>query len=130
MRSAPWMKKSLLGGMCLTLLVGMVAPYALAQDDPAPKHTIKEVMKAAHDKTNGVLGKVLGGTASDDDKKALLDLYISLVESKPAKGDMASWHMLAGKAATAAAKVVVGREGATEELKAATTCAACHKLHK
>lgn len=111
---------------CALLLATSLAPMAYA-DDAEPKHTIKEVMKAHK---AGLLKKVVGGDASDEEKKQLLDLYISLVESKPSKGDIGSWHNLAGRAATAAAKVVVGREGAEKELEAATNCKACHDVHK
>ncbi len=100
-----------------------------AQDaESKPKHTIKEVMKNAH--KDGLLKKVLEGEATEAEKLDLLDNYISLVECEPPKGSMESWQNLAGRAALAAAKVAVGREGATAELKAATNCAACHKAHK
>ncbi|MCA9128250.1 MAG: hypothetical protein KDB22_14255 [Planctomycetales bacterium] len=101
-----------------------------ADEETKAKHTIKEVMKIGHNKESGVLGKVLSGNATDDEKKLLLDLYISMLESKPKKGEMDSWQKLAGGTALAAAKVVVGREGALDELKEASNCAACHKLHK
>lgn len=117
------------GLICLAVLAGtMVAPLAVAEEEGGPKHSIKEVMKLAH--KDGLLKKVLGGEASDDDKKMLLDLYVSMLEGKPKKGDMASWQTLAGKSALAAAKVVVGREGALKELEAATNCKACHSVHK
>ena len=93
-----------------------------------PKHSIKEVMQNAH--IGGLLKKVIDGQASPEEKLTLLDHYISLLENKPPKGDMDSWHELAGKAALASAKVVVGRESAADELKIATNCAACHKVHK
>ena len=97
-------------------------------DEKKPKHTIKEVMKNAL--KGDLQKKVLSGNASDEDKKRVLDMYISMVESKPPKGEMNSWHNLAGAAALAAAKVEVGREGAAEELKIATNCKACHSEHK
>ena len=103
---------------------------AFSADDAAskPKHTIKEVMQNAN--KGGLLKKVLDGQATPGEKLALLDHYISLLENKPPKGDMDSWNELAGKAALASAKVVVGRQGAPAELKNATNCAACHKVHK
>lgn len=85
-------------------------------------------MKIAH--KDGLLKKILGGSATDEDKKALLDAYVSLVENTPAKGDIESWHKLAGGSALAAAKVVVGREDSLKELEAATNCKACHDIHK
>ena len=130
MRSSHWLKISAFGVLSLSLAVGaFVLPTALAQEEGAkPKHTIKEVMAA--NKPNQLLSKVIKGEASADEKKELLDLFVSLVENKPKKGDMESWHTLAGGAALAAAKVVVGREGAEKELEAATNCKACHSVHK
>lgn len=103
---------------------------AFSADEPPnqPKHTIKDVMQKVH--KEGLLKKVLDGQASSEEKLALLDHYISLLENKPPKGDMDSWHELAGKATLASAKVVVGREGAPAELKNATSCVACHKVHR
>ncbi len=117
--------------VALGLVVGSLrgaAPNALAQEPESPKHTIKEVMKVGH--KDGLLKKILDGAGTDEDKQLLLDLYISLVESKPEKGDEDSWYELAGAAAMASAKVVVGREGAIESLKVATNCKACHDVHK
>lgn len=129
MRSNPWFRVSIVGVSCLALVVGaMMLPLAQAAEETKPKHTIKDVMKLGH--KDGLLKKILKGDASEDDKKKLLDLYISMVESKPSRGDINSWHNLAGKATVAAAKVVVGREGAEKELEAATNCKACHSVHK
>ena len=119
--------------LCLAVVAavvfGVVQTIVMADHhEKKAKHNIKEVMKKAH--KDGLLKKVLGGDASIEEKHELLDLYISLVENKPPKGEMDSWHKLAGGAALAAAKVVVGREGAGSELKSATTCGACHKPHK
>ena len=127
------MKKYLLGIPCLLFLTSfLVAPLALASPDdeetPKPKHTTKDVMKKAM--KGGLLKKVAGGEATDEEKKELLDLFISMLENKPPKGEMESWHNLAGASALAAAKMVVGREGAAAELKAATDCKACHSQHK
>lgn len=125
------MKKSVVATLALgAFAAAMVAPFAIADDgdEAKPKHTIKEVMKVAL--KGGLQKKVLSGDATDEEKKQLLDMYVSLVESKPPKGEMSSWHNLAGGAALAAAKVVVGREGALDELKAATNCKACHSQHK
>ncbi|MFN3193324.1 MAG: hypothetical protein ACE361_22625 [Aureliella sp.] len=125
------MKRSTLATLVLgAVATAMVAPFAIADDEEKakPKHSIKEVMKVAL--KGGLQKKVLAGEATDDEKKELLDMYVSLVESKPPKGEMNSWHNLAGGAALAAAKVVVGREGALDELKAATNCKACHSQHK
>ena len=126
-----WMKLAIVSTFCGALLAAAyLVPTAFAQEESKPKHTIKEIMKVAHDRQAGILGKVLSGEATDEQKKELLDLYISMVESEPPKGELNSWHELAGKTILAAAKVVVGREGAVDELKAATNCANCHRQHK
>ena len=104
---------------------------AVAEDDKSddgPPYTIKEVMIIGH--KDGLLKKILADEATQAEKLKLLDLYISMVEADPSKGDLQSWRLLAGQAAVAAAKVAVGREGATAELKEASNCAACHKPHK
>lgn len=117
------------------LMAVLLTAFAFAQDDEKkeekkPKHTIKEVMKKGLKGKESLNAKVLSGKATDKEKLALLDMYVSLVESKPPKGEAASWQKFAGTAALAAAKVAVGREGADKELKAATNCAKCHKAHK
>ena len=118
--------KIAIGTLAIVFCVSAVGIVLAAEGEP--KHTIKDVMKTAH--KDGLLKKVLAGDASQEEKLILLDNYISLVECEPPKGDMQSWQNLAGRAALAAAKVAVGREDSTDELKAATNCAACHKAHK
>jgi len=115
--------------------VALCSALVFAQDDDdkkeekaKPKHTIKEVMKEAM--KGGLNKKVASGEATPEEKLALLDMYVSLVESKPPIGEEASWQKLSGGAALAAAKVAVGREGAEAELKAATNCKTCHDPHK
>jgi hypothetical protein len=108
-----------------------VAWAAEGEGAAQPKHTIKEVMKNANaGGAKSLLKKVTSGKATQEERLVLLDHYISLVENKPPKGDMDSWQTLAGRAALAAAKVAVGRDGATAELDTATNCKACHSVHK
>jgi hypothetical protein len=113
-----------LGCFAMVLLGVAVA----AEQQPKPKHTIKEVMTNAH--KSGLLKKVLADEATPEEKLVLLDHYISLVECTPPKGDMNSWQNLSGKLALASAKVAVGRDGALTELKAASNCTTCHDAHK
>ncbi len=117
--------------LCVAGLGSAMSLSRAAEGDEAKsKHTIKEVMKIAHGKEAGILKKIVAGEGTAEEKQELLDVYISMVECKPPKGDEASWQTLAGKAALAAAKVVVGREGAVKELETATNCKACHSVHK
>lgn len=103
------------------------APHVFLTDAKA-KYTIKEVMKVGH--KGGLLEKVQKGEASKEEKKKLLDLYISMWESKPSKGELHSWKKLSGNLIAAAAKAVLEKEGAADALKAASNCGGCHKPHK
>lgn len=96
--------------------------------EPAVKYSIKDVMQNAH--KAGLLKKVLDGEASQADKLALLDHYVSLTESKPPQGSPEGWEAKSNAVVVAAAKVAVGRDDGMELLKGATNCAACHKEHR
>ena len=126
------MKRSILvsfGALSVALWFGAVS--LADHHEKKADNAIKEVMKKAHMPFGKALAnKVAGGKGSAEDKLALLDLYITLVETHPPKGDEASWQALSGRAALAAAKVAVGREGAEKELQAAMNCKACHDAHK
>jgi hypothetical protein len=109
--------------------LALMQTFVWAQEAAAePKYTIKEVMGQAH--KDGLLQKVVDGDATPEEKALLLDLYLSLLENDPPQGDADAFHEKAGEAVVAAARVVVGREGAEEEIKRAVNCAACHKDHK
>jgi pentapeptide MXKDX repeat protein len=124
--------------ICIATLVAVVAigAFAFAQDsdkkdEMKPKHTVKQVMgKAMAPKGDKLNKKVLSGDASDQEKLELLDLFISLTENDAPSGDQDSWNKFTSTAAMAAAKVAVGRDGAMDELKAATNCKKCHDAHK
>ena len=128
MTKSIWLRGSVFAGVGLALLAGALAAPQPIDEGNKPPHTIKEVMKVAL--KGDLVKKVVAGDASDDEKKNLLDLLVSLADNEPTKGDMQSWNALTSKAVMAAAKVVVGREGASDELKAATNCKACHDVHK
>src|SRR5882724_535691 len=72
-------------------VAGFAGLSAHGAADDKPKYTIEEVMDKAHDKDNSLLGKVIAGKASDDEKKQLLELYVALSKNKPDKGDEKSW---------------------------------------
>lgn len=120
-------RKVIAGSMFAFLgLVCFVTPQA--EKVSAEGNAIKEVMNDAHKK--GLLKEVLGGKANGESKNALLAQYVKLYEASCPGGDANSWLNLTGTLAVAASKVVVGREGAVAELKAASNCGACHKAHK
>jgi len=114
----------------LAITFVIVPSLTLLQADAPekPKYTIKEVMKKAHKEK--LLKKVLSGDAKQAEKTALLDLYLSLPENKPPKGDEKDWNKRTTEVVVAAARVVAERERSLARLKKATNCAACHKAHK
>lgn len=125
------MRKVMLAAVGSCLVIG-VGTWVVAQDQDSartPKYTIKEVMKQTHGPTK-LRDKVLSGDASKEEKDQLLDLYLSMIESRPEKGEPQSWMMKSGRLILATARVAVGREGALEELKVASDCKACHEVHK
>ena len=111
-------------GAVLALFIAGVGTFH-AQDKA--KLTIGDVMEEAHE--SGLLKKVLEGKASKEEKAKLADLYTSLPLNKPPKGDDKSWKTKT-TALLDAAKAVVKDEKAIPKLKSASTCAACHKVHK
>ncbi len=114
---------------CLMVALVMGSMVVRADEGEAtPKHNTKDVMEKAH--KAGLLKKVVAGEASQEEKLALLDLYVSLAENKPAKGTPESWNEKTKAIVIAAAKVAVGRSDGSDLLKQATNCAACHGDHK
>lgn len=112
-----------------SLLAAIGLGVAIAADEAEkPKHEIKDVMTIAHKEK--LRDKVLSGDATAEEKRLLLDAYASLLDNEPPKGEMDSWKQKSNAVIAAAARVMLGREGADEELKAATNCAACHREHR
>ena len=112
--------------VCVVVAFGWVALglSGRAQEAKA-KYTIKEVMKVAHAKGK-LRDKVTGGTASDAEKKELVEYYEALAANKPPMGDEASWKAKTADLLAAAKAVAAGD---VEKLKA-VKCADCHKEHK
>lgn len=121
--------KLLVGCLVATAVVGGGFAFAVNNTNVAGTKTVKEVMKIAHAK-EGLHSKILAGTGTDEDKKQLLDLYLDMAEGEPKKGDKAEFKVVASAAMASAAKVMLGREGAIEELKKTSDCKACHSKFK
>ena len=92
------------------------------------KVAIKEVMKVAM--KGGLCAKVAKGEASEEEKKKLAGLFAALHENKPPKGEQSSWDEKTNALVAAANDVLAGKEGASEKLRAAANCMACHSAHK
>ncbi len=108
-----------------TLTLGL---FSVVNGQAKPKYTIKQIMKDGL--KGGLAKKVVGGEATDKEKIQLLDYAIALYETKPKKGDPASWTKLTGNLVTAAAKVAIDPKAGTEALGKAVNCKACHNKHK
>src|SRR5262249_18017147 len=99
-----------------------------------PKYTIVDVMQTAprppeKDKPN-LLKTVSDGKASKEQKEKLLELYTALGQNKPPKGDAKSWKEKTDALVSAVKSVIANENGAADKLKKATTCMACHDVHK
>ncbi len=108
------------------LAVGLVARAA----DGDPKYTIKEVMKKAHTPDGGLLKKIVSGEGTKEDAEQLVELYTSLGQNKPPKGEPGSWQEKTGELLQAAKDVVADKEGAKARLEKAANCKNCHTEHK
>ena len=124
------MRNLLIGSIMLAMALAATAGMSLAQDKEKekPKHTIKDVMKTAH--KGGLLDKVQKGTATDEEKKKLAELYVALHENTPPKGSPESWKEKTDPLVKLSKEVIEGKKGAADDLKKAANCAACHKEHK
>ncbi len=109
-----------------------VQKYLGAKEDAekAPKYTIKQVMKLAHNRKKGLVTKIADGSASKEDKEKLLTLYEALSKQKPPKGSAEDWKQRCAAIVKAAKGVVEEKEGSVPALKKAINCMACHEKHK
>ena len=115
-------------GLAAGLLAGL--SVVRADDDAKPKHTIKEVMKMAHTPDGGLLKKIVSGQGTKEDAERLVELYDSLGQNKPPKGDPDSWKAKTGELLAAAKDVVADKEGSRQRLEKAANCGNCHQPHK
>lgn len=128
------------GFAAVALAAGLTATADDKKDEKLP--SISEIMKKAHGKTEGYLGKLKGQVKDgkwDDAKKTAKDLVIvaeALAKNDPPKGDKESWEKLTknyikhSKSINEAAKKEEAK-GVTDGLKAlGGSCGDCHKAHR
>jgi hypothetical protein len=115
-----------------TLTLGVLANVVATRADDAdkPKHTIKEIMKIAHNPKDSLAKKVIGGMASDDEKKELVALYGDLGKNTPKKGSPEAWKERTEAVVAAAKDVQAGKAGAAANLQKAINCTGCHREFK
>ena len=115
--------------LSVTVIVAGLFTAATAADDDKPleKHSIKDVMKTAH--KMGLVQKVVGKEASDEEREQLVELYIAMAENDAPKGSQKEWKVRSARLIVAAADAAEDPEN-VDALKAASNCGACHKAHK
>lgn len=121
------------------LIVATVAVFGLAlmmdssiqggdkKEDKKEPVAIKVIMKKAHTAPKGeqtLLKKVTSGKATAEEKKQLIALYTDLAANDCPKGEPDDWKQRTANILKAA------KADDTKALSKATTCAACHSLHK
>lgn len=111
----------------LAATLGVVAGLARVGGAAEPV-TIKQVMKVAM--KGGLCKKAGAGQATDAEKAQLLQLLGDMAKQTPPAGDAASWKAKNDALLAAAQAVVDGKDGATDQLKKAANCKACHDVHK
>jgi surface antigen len=120
------MRKLLVASVVMAMAWGAVAMNSGAQDKE--KTSIKEVMKVAM--KGGLCGKVAKGEATEEEKKKLAGLFAALHENTPPKGEKESWDAKTKALVDAANDVLAGKAGASDALRKAANCMACHSAHK
>jgi hypothetical protein len=121
--------------LCLAVVAAAVGigGHVAAEDKDKPKFKIETIMEKAHKGgPDSLRNKVLAGKASKDDLKMLVDLYEELGKNTPPKGTKESWKKKTDAVLAAAKKV---KEDPTDKdalaaYSKATTCKACHDVHK
>lgn len=121
----------------------VLAGGGLTADDKKEKlPDISEIMKKAHGKTDGYLGKI-GKAAKagkwEDAQKTAKDLVLiadALAKNEPPKGEAKSWEKLTKQYIDTSKKIEAGAK--KEDAKAVgdglgsigKSCGECHKAHK
>ncbi len=125
------MRSGLKQGTAALLAVVFAGMTVLGAADDKPKYDIETIMDKAHgEKNDKILRKVLDGKATDAEKKELLELYTELGKNKPPKGNEKSWKDKTTALVSATQEVVDGKGTGVADLKKASSCGGCHKVHK
>ena len=108
---------------------------SMAADKEAEKDSdITEVMKKGFKGSKkppvpSIVKKALDGTATKDELAKLLEYSKTLQKAKPPKGEQKDWDERTGGLVKATEEIIKGEKAGAENLKAASDCKACHKLH-
>jgi len=121
--------------LCLAVVVAAVGVggHLVAADKDKPKFKIETIMEKAHKGgPNSLRNKVLRGEASKEELTTLVELYTELGKNTPPKGSKESWKTKTTAVLEAAKKVKAAPtdKQALAAYNKATTCMACHDVHK
>src|SRR5262245_4586666 len=121
--------------LCLAVVAAAIGigGHLVAADNDKPKYKIKMIMEKAHKGgPNSLRNKVLRGEASKDELATLVELYTELGKNTPPKGSKESWKMKTTAVLEAAKKVKADPtdKQALAAYNKATTCMACHDVHR
>ena len=112
------------------LLLGMAL---LSTQAAAAENPIEAAMKYAHKAPKGetkIGEKIAEGTASEEEIKKTLELYLAAADAKPPKGDPAAFKERWAKLIAATRLVAEKNPGGVAAYKEAVACKACHNEHK
>jgi len=120
--------------LCLAVVVAAVgiAGHLLAADKDK-KSKIETIMEKAHKGgKNSLRNRVLRNEASKEELATLVELYTELSKATPPKGSKESWKEKTTAVLEAAKKVKADPtdKAALAAYNKATTCMACHDVHK
>jgi hypothetical protein len=121
----------LLAVATLTVMARFGVSWAADKPDKDVKD-IEDIMNAAHNEKEdpNLLGRVLSGKATKEEKQKLLSLYMDLGKNKPPKGSAEDWKKRTDALVAATKDFIADKPDAAAALKKAAFCKACHLAHK
>ena len=132
-----------MAGLLVLLAAGVLATRSSGADDKK-NPTIKDIMKKAHNTSNGLLKNITEELKADDtqwdevrkDVKELVALVSYLGKNDPPKGDKSSWdqqtkaYLANAKALEAAAQKQDRKTSLASQKRLSDSCSSCHSKHR
>lgn len=95
----------------------------------AKSYDMEAIMKQGMKGDSSLFGKLKAGSATDAEKKELLEMFVSLAGHSPSKGEADSWKTKT-TALKDAMQALVDGKGDLEAVKTAANCKSCHDAHR
>jgi hypothetical protein len=112
----------------LSIFAALAVFTSFASAKKSEEHEIfEEIMKKGFKGSKEkppLLKKVMGGSATEEEKEKLTEYIKKLATLKPPKGDAESWKE------KTQALVLAAEKNDLKALKNTSNCKACHKVHK